>query len=53
MAAGRLGATSTPQQLPAALAHHQAFATVGRPAGASIGGGSAAMQAFLIANKAG
>jgi hypothetical protein len=52
MAAGRLGAT-TPHQPPAALANHQAFAAVGRPAGAPIGGGSPAMRAFLNANKTG
>jgi hypothetical protein len=51
-AAGRLGAT-TPHQPPAAFANHQAFATAGRQAGAPIGGGSAAMQAFLNANKTG
>lgn len=52
MAAGPIGATN-PHQPPAALANHQAFAAVGRPAGAPIGSGSPAMQAFLKANQAG
>jgi hypothetical protein len=44
--------TATVHQPPAALASHHASAT-GVPAGAPIGGGSPAMQAFLNAEQKG
>jgi hypothetical protein len=52
MAAGQAGAAAV-HQPPAALATHHASATGSHPAGAPIGGGSPAMQAFLNAKPPG